>query len=400
MSPDVTAPDPAIPPAVQTRTVTVAGHELTLFMESPLMADTLVADICSARGRVWVEVYMILDDAVGRAVADALKDRARAGLDVRLLYDFIGSYITPASFFDDLAEAGVQVHAFHSVWEAFWKFSPARLLNRRDHRKLAVIDDRVAYFGGMNVVDPASNAAVEQAEHLLASAGWRDVHVRLAGPQQREVAESFDRAWRRAHGETVAWRPRAYRAGLLAPGTESIQFFDSGPGLGYSRAARLFGRLIGAARRRVTLSMAYFLPVGGVLRALLRAPKRGVAVRVVVPADSDVPVIQHATRHLYAWLLRRRFRIYERERNMLHSKVMVVDDQWTVLGSCNLDARSLYINLEFLAVIHSRTLARALNRLIRFEIANSKRVTLREYRERNWWRRLVNWLAWTLRWWL
>jgi cardiolipin synthase len=380
--------------------VPVAGHELTLFVESRPLIAQMVEDIRTARDRVWLEAYIFLADDAGRAVADALCERARAGADVRVLYDAIGSQATPGAFFDELVQSGVHVHAFHSLREALWRFRPLRVLNRRDHRKLLVVDDRVAYFGGMNVVDVSSVRTAERAEHLPASAGWRDVHVRLTGPQQREVAESFDRSWRRAHGEAVKWKPRAYRKALLARGPESIQFFDSGPGPGYSSAARLFKRLIAAARRRLTLSIAYFLPVGGVLRALLRAPRRGVVVRVVVPGESDVPLVQHASRHLYTWLLRRRVRIYERQVNMLHSKVMVVDDTWTVVGSCNLDARSLYINLEFLAVIHSRALARALNRVMRYEILHSKRVTVQDYRERSLWRRLVNRLAWALRWWL
>jgi cardiolipin synthase len=398
MSPEVSAPDPA-PPAVATRTVTVAGHELTLFMESPPMADALVADIRSARVRVWVEVYMILDDAVGQAVADALKERARAGLDVRLLYDFIGSYTTPASFFEELAEAGVEVHAFHSVWEAFWRFSPARLLNRRDHRKLAVIDDRVAYFGGMNLVDQR-RTFTEPPQDLPASSGWRDVHVRLQGPQQAEIAESFERSWRRAHGEEIPRRTRAYRRAVLAPGEESVQFFDSGPGLRHSRAGRVFTRLLNRAAHTVLLSMAYFVPVGRVRRALVRAHRRGVFIQVVVPGESDVAVVQNASRHLYGRLLRRRFHLYERKFQMLHSKVMVVDGQWSVLGSCNFDARSFWINLEFLAVIHSRTLAKALQEVIRYEIAHSRRITLRETRQRSRWRRFVDRLAWSLRWWL
>jgi cardiolipin synthase len=302
--------------------------------------------------------------------------------------------------FEDLTRAGANVHAFHSLREALWRFRPLRILNRRNHRKLLVLDDRVAYFGGMNIVDASSSWTIDRAEHLPASAGWRDVHVRLTGPQQREVAESYDRSWRRAHGEPVSWKPRSYRIALLARGAESIQFFDSGPGPAYSSAPRLFKRLIDSARRQLTVSMAYFLPVGGVLRAILRAPRRSVLVRIIVPGDSDVPLVQHATRHLYTWLLRRRCRIYERQVNMLHSKVMVVDDAWTVVGSCNLDARSLYINLEFMAVIHSRTLARAVQRVMRFEIARSNRVTLKEYRERSIWRSIINRLAWALRWWL
>jgi cardiolipin synthase len=381
-------------------TVLVAGHDLTLFVETHPLIAAMVRDISQARRRVWLEVYIFHHDAAAQAVAEALKERARAGVDVRVLYDAIGSNATPASFFRELQQAGVKVRCFHSVWEALWRFSFLRILNRRDHRKLLVLDEEIAYFGGMNIIDAGHTHTINRAEHLPLSAGWRDVHVRLSGPQQAEIAESFDRSWRRARNEEVTRRPRAYRQAQLAAGEESIQFFDSGPGLKYSRAARLFSRLIGHARQRVTLSMAYFLPVGRVLGALLRAPRRCVRMSVVVPGASDVPLVQHATRHLYTRLLRRRFRIYERQGNMLHSKVMIVDDEWAVLGSCNLDARSLWINYEFLAVIHSRSLAKALNEIVAHEIAHSRRITLKEYLERRWWWRWLDWLAWLFRWWL
>lgn len=391
---------PEAPQALRPRSIAVAGNQLTLFVESGPLIAAMVEDIKSARTRVWLETYIFYDDAAGRAVAAALADRARAGVEVRVLYDAIGSQWVPRSFFRALAEAGASVHEFHSFWEALWRFSFLRVLNRRDHRKLLVVDERVAYFGGMNVVDTTSAPQLHKAEHLPTSAGWRDLHVRLEGPAQRGVAESFDRSWRRAHGEKIGRRPIAYRRALLASGTESIQFFDSGPGLKHTRAYRLFSRLVRVARRRITFSMAYFLPVGGVLKALLRAPRRGVVVRVVVPAHSDVPLVQHATRHLYATILRRRIRVWERQGSMLHSKVAVVDRAWSVVGSCNLDARSLRINLEFLAVIHSRPFAQAVEEIVAHEIAHSRRVTWQEYRERSWWRRLVNRLAWALRWWL
>ncbi len=379
----------------------VAGHELTLYVESPPLIAAMVRDIEQAQERVWLEIYIFLDDLAGHAIAEVLKEKARAGVDVRVLYDAIGSQTTPSPFFEDLREAGVQLHCFHSLWEACARFSPLRILNRRNHRKLLIIDDQVAYFGGMNIVDQSNLTAIEEADQLPLSAGWRDVHVRLRGPKQGEVADCFLRSWRLARHQKVKPRPREVRLGLLDSGSgESIQFFDLGPGPSRTRAARVFNRLLRSAERSVTLSMAYFLPVASVLRELLDARRRGVFCRIVVPGASDVPLVQRATRFLYGWLLRRRFQVFERLHHMLHSKVMVVDDQWTVLGSCNLDARSLWINLEFVAVIRSARLARTINAIIRHEIAHSRRITLREYRARSRWQRLTDRVAWWCRWWL
>jgi cardiolipin synthase len=383
-----------------TRHIMVAGHELHIFVESPPLIEAMIADIRAARQRVWLETYIFLNDAAGERVAAALRERAEAGLEVRVLYDAIGSSTTPGTFFAHMERAGVQVHAYHSLWEALWSFSFFRILNRRNHRKLLVIDDRVAYFGGMNLADVTHQSASEEVESLPASTGWRDVHIRLTGPQQWEVAESFERSWLRARHQRVPRRSRAYRRAALAAGEESIQFFDSGPGLKHTRASRVFTRVLAGSRHRIAMSMAYFLPVGRVLRELLRAHRRGVFLRVVVPGKSDVPIVQAATRHLYTRLLRRRFHIYERQRNMLHSKVLVADDQWSIVGSCNLDARSLLLNLEFLAIIHSRNLAAVFLEIIRYEMSQSRRIIYHECLSRPLWRRWLDRLAWSVRWWL
>lgn len=406
MEADLVAPRPTrAGPGANTLTslahAVVAGNDLTFFLETPPLVDALLGDIRAARQRVWLETYIFLNDAVGARVADALIDRARAGLDVRVLYDAVGSQTTPAAFFRKMEKAGVRVHCFHSFAEALSRWTAVfQVLNRRNHRKLTVVDDRVAYFGGMNLVDTSSASAVRRAERAASSAGWRDVHVRLDGPRQSEVAESFERSWRTARGEKVRRRPRPYRRGFLTSGEEGVQFFDSGPGLKNSRAARVYVRLINAAQKSIRMSMAYFLPVGRVLRALFRARQRGVRIEVVVPGDSDVKVVQYATEHLYRRLLRRGFRIWERQALMLHSKVMVVDDQWTVVGSCNLDARSLWINREFLAVFHSQSLAALLNDMITQERGLSHRVTRRSLAQLSWLRRWAGRCAWSLRWWL
>jgi cardiolipin synthase len=179
-----------------------------------------------------------------------------------------------------------------------------------------------------------------------------------------------------------------------------MAFFDTGPGRSRSRAGAIFRRLLGAARQTIWVSMAYFLPIGGVLRAFLAAARRGVTIRVITPGESDVPLVQFATRHLHDRLLRRHIRLYERQGRMLHSKVLVVDDEWSLVGSSNLDPRSLNINLELIAVIRSKELARTLVAIARYELAHSERITGRTARQRGWWERLTNRLAWAVRWWL
>lgn len=387
---------------VEPQHVRVAEHELRVFAEAPDLIRAMVEDIRGARRRVWVECYIFMDDAAGQAIADALKDRARAGLNVRVLYDAVGSQSTPAAFFKEMEDAGVQVHAYHTLWDTIRRYSifSMRVMNRRNHRKVMVVDDRVAYFGGMNIVDQSRATTPEEAKRLPISAGWRDVHMRLSGPQQEEIADSFDRSWRQAHRLRIRRRPRAYRRGVLPSRDEAIRFFDSGLDFKRSRAAGIFRRLIRSAQHRVLLSMAYFLPTGRILGALTRAPRRGVRVDAIIPAESDVKLVQWAACHLHARLLGRGINIYERQRRMLHSKVMVVDDQWTVIGSCNLDPRSLWTNLEFLAVIRSSALAGKITEICEKELAHCQRVTLEACGQRNWRQRLRDRVAYSLRWWL
>ncbi len=133
--------------------ISVAGQELTLYTESPPLVEAMLADIRQAKSRVWFETYIFANDAAGRAVAQALAERANAGCDVRLLVDAWGSFATPNALFDRLRAAGVKVHRFHAFLEAFYGVSFLQVLNQRDHRKLLVVDERIAYFGGMNVVD-------------------------------------------------------------------------------------------------------------------------------------------------------------------------------------------------------------------------------------------------------
>jgi len=394
---DVVMDIPPSPPPV-----TVAGHEVALYTESRPLIEAMIYDIHAARQRIWLESYIVAHDALTAPLFEALAAQARAGLDVRLSYDAVGSQETPQRYFDQLVAAGVQVRAFHTIWEGLSRFALFDILNRRNHRKLLVIDDHIGYFGGMNIVDTASPEA-HTGDPLgpTPSGGWRDVHLRLSGPQVPEMAASFLSSWERKRFSLRRWRRRGMRARLFAHGpAESIRFVDSGPIWRYSRAARYYNILIRHARTSITLSMAYFIPLGEILRSLLRARKRGVLIRVITPQKSDVPLVQACSRYMYTKLLRRGFRLYQRRDRMLHSKVMVVDQEWTLVGSCNLDPRSLFINQEFFAIIRSPALAKVILDICQFEIAHSDRVGMAHVQNQTWGQRAHSTLAWMLRWWL
>lgn len=381
--------------------VMVAGNRLEVFTEAPSMFLSMLQDIADAKSRIWVETYIFANDASGTAIAEALSRRAHDGLDVKLLYDAVGSQATPLDFFARMNEAGVQVHAYHNFWEATRRFSPLSFLNRRDHRKLLVIDDVCAYFGGMNIIDHGRDFRFLHVDDEKApSTGWRDLHVRLAGPQQSELVESFQRSWSRAKGLFVPRRPAKYRRAKLSASGESIHFFDSGPGLKFSRVSRVYRRLLRGARYNVVIAMAYFIPVGRMMLALNRLRRHNVRVQVIVPAKSDVRIAKYATFYLYQKLLRLDVSIYERTSRMMHTKLVVIDRQWTIMGSANMDPRSFYTNLEFIAVIRSEQFAAIARKIASHEIRHSRRVRLTDTIRQSLPQRILIWLAWNLRWWL
>ena len=193
--------------------VQVGPNTLTLFDLAPELMDAMAANIRQARQRVWLESYIISDDAAGNAIADALIDRAKSGLDVRVLYDAVGSYATPRAFFRRLTDGGVLVHAYHTLGEAVRKLAFFSVFNRRNHRKLLVIDDQIGYFGGMNIVDQRGLDSVEDVKRrdLPLSAGYRDVHVRLDGPADQL-------------GHLGAGRPQVAQVDGVAVGVVAVAF--------------------------------------------------------------------------------------------------------------------------------------------------------------------------------
>lgn len=297
----------------------------------------MLGSIDRAEACIVLEMYIVADDATGRTFQARLAAAARRGVDVMVLLDAFGSWALPDSFWDELRQAGGSVRWFRPMRRGLLPF--------RDHRKLLLVDDRTAFIGGMNIGDEYHNGRGGEPP-------WRDNALEIAGPEVAVLRRSFLRMWARA-ARPIRFRlfrmrlPQFGRETAAAP-AGNVRFIESGPGGRTFHIRREYVQLIRRARRSIDLAMGYFMPPGRVLRALRKAAQRGVRVRLLVPARSDVTIARWAARGLYGRLLRSGMEVWEYLPAMLHAKLAIVDD--TVLaGSANLDLRSGRINYELVA---------------------------------------------------
>jgi len=350
---------------------TLPGNAAALFFDGAEAFAAMREAVAAAREEVLLESYILRDDATGRQLFGALASAARRGVSVRVLADAWGSFGTRSGFWREMAAAGIDVRLFHPLFSALW-YQPYR-----DHRKILVVDRQVAFTGGMNVADEygAGPATGEPA--------WRDTHARLDGPVAWEMAVVFSEGWDRAGGRPFAiaplpWDPDAPRTGA------SVLVLDSSPGRGHAESASALAALVGAARRNVWLTNAYFAPARAALAVLGNAAERGVDVRLLLPGRTDVPVVRHAGHDLFAGLLRRGVRIFEYGRSVLHAKTVVADGFVSVVGSSNMDFRSFHFNAECNVVLLDEAAAAGLERQFLRDLEDSVEIAEPAWSRRPW----------------
>ncbi len=344
-----------------------------LLVDGAATYDALLADIRTARQHIHLEYYIYAADQTGTALRDALVERARAGVAVRLLLDAVGSSKCPRRFFAPLLAAGGELAWFHPmrfgrIWKRPW-------LNLRSHRKIVVIDGAVAFTGGINITD-------EENERLRSDA-YRDLHLRLEGDAVRSLQLVFVEDWAYATGRREFISSVAKAMPPAKPGAIQAQVLTSGPDSPWEAIHRLHVAAIYAARQRVWLVTPYFVPGGAAMMALTSAALGGLDVRVLVPRMGDSRVVTFAARSYFDELMAAGAKIYEYGPRMLHTKALLVDDDVAILGSANFDARSFRLNFEVSVLFHDAAIAAALARLIEGEFASAPRV--REQRSRGLW---------------
>ena len=341
-----------------------SAREVRLLVDGGSKYPALLADIAAARAHVHLEYYIYEPDRTGAALRDALVERARAGVEVRLLVDAIGS-ARARRFFEPLLEAGGEVAWFHPmrlgrIWRRPWA-------NLRTHRKIVVIDGRIAYTGGMNVTD-------EQDERLGDSA-YRDLHLRLEGDVVRRLQLVFCEDWAYATGDHGFLSSVARSTPVEStPGPIRCQVLVSGPDSPWEAIHRMHVSAIQAARRRVWMTTPYFVPGEAAMMALTSAALAGLDVRLLVPRESDSKLVTLAARSYFGPLLVAGVKIYEYGPRMLHSKSLLVDDELVLVGSANFDHRSFRLNFEVSVLFDDRALAAELASLFEAELAQAPRV--------------------------
>jgi len=346
----------------------------------PVMLDA----IASAREFVHLETYTLRADRAGSRFLEALSDRAADGLDVRLLYDAVGSHELDPSALGPLQRAGGDIVAFNPMGRIYPRWAP----RRRDHRKLLIVDGAVAFTGGLNIGDEYD------AEPVAAGGqrGWRDTHVRVRGPVLRDLGAVFLESWFRSGGAELPWRA-LLGAEAGCPGSVRCGVLPDGPVYRRRAMRDILVSALDGSRLTARLTSPYFAPDRRVLEALERAAERGVRVELILAGRTDHPILRRGARSTVERLLRRGASVYEYVAAMLHAKSAVFDDQLAIVGSSNLDRQSFQHNYEVNLVVVGAELPRQLDRLFESDLRQSAALTLEDLSRRGPFTRAIDFLA-------
>lgn len=357
-------------------TVATAGNDVEVLPETSRTLELIEAAVLSARETLHLEYYIWQPDRTGTRLRDLLIQKARDGVQVRFLYDKIGSSALTQRFLKPMRRAGIHVSSFlpGPNWRERWS------INLRSHRKIAVVDGRVGFTGGMNIGD-------EYLGKNRTLGYWRDTHLRLLGPTVLQLQQIFVEDWYYATGEELTGP--GYFPPPVAGGNVAAQIVPSGPTGPVNAMHALIFSAINEARDRVLLTTSYFVPTPALVTALESAAYRGARVRILVPGRAAYQWTVWAARSYYDSLLRAGAEIYEYERGLMHAKTLTVDGQWSLVGTPNLDARSLLLNFEVAAVLYDARIASQLEEHFERDLAQSRRIPAGNWEGRPVGRRLV-----------
>ncbi len=347
----------------------VPGNKVESLQDGAEIFPAMLSAIQGAKETIDFETYIYWSGAVGKQFADALEARARAGVHVHVLLDWLGSQKLDNTLLDQLKSAGVEVQLYHPL---HW-YNLGRI-NNRTHRKLLVVDGKIGFTGGVGIADQWDGHA-QDPDH------WRDSHYRLEGPAVAQMQAAFLDNWIKTSGKVLSGEN--YFPKLVPAGDQMAQVFTSSPSGGGDSMQLMYLLTITAAEKTIDLSAAYFVPDDLTKRALRAAMARGVKLRIIVPGKYiDSGLVRRASRDGWGELLQAGAKIYEFQPTMFHCKTMIVDSKLASVGSTNFDSRSFRLNDEANLNVYDHAFAEKLEDVFENDLKRSKQITYESWKKR------------------
>lgn len=346
------------------------GNKIDIYTNGKEKFAALFADIEQARFYIHIQYYIFQDDEIGNQLKDILIRKANEGVHIRVLYDEVANWKVDKKFYEGMRSAGIEISGYLKVR---FPLLTSRV-NYRNHRKIAIVDGRIGYIGGMNVADRYVKGA-------RWGGPWRDTHIRIEGRGVYGLQSVFLMDWHIASGSMLS--SSKYYPDLPFYKANQLQIAMDGPISQWHNLLQATLRIIGSAKKYLYIQTPYFLPTEGIAQALQSAALGGVDVRVMLPAKSDSKAVTYASYSYLEEMMKAGVRIYFYTEGFLHAKLLLSDDYVTVVGSANMDFRSFEHNFEVNAYVYDEHFARKMKKIFYRDQQNSRRLVLKEWMERS-----------------
>ncbi|MDW7772093.1 MAG: phospholipase D-like domain-containing protein [Desulfobulbaceae bacterium] len=376
----------------------VEGNNVQLLVDGPMAFEAMFAAIENAAHHIHAETFIIDNDRIGRMFADILIDRSAAGVEVKLIFDAIGGLGADKDFLERLRKNGVQLYKYNPVnpvedWR-IWR------INSRHHRKILVVDGKIAFTGGLNISKVYSSSSFSPPSARKEDQdGWRDTHVSITGPAVEQLQELFIELWKENDSDAV-FPAGEYFPSLEKTGSDYVRVIESTFESSESEIYDVYLAAISNAKDRIWITQGYFSPNDVFIRELKRTAARGVDVRLLLPGLTDSWITINSSRSHYQELLETGVRIFEREDALQHAKTAVVDGIWSTVGSSNLDYRSFLHANEANVVVWGNEFAAQMENLFLADQEMNREILLDDWRKRPFYRRLIESFASMFAYWL
>jgi cardiolipin synthase len=378
----------------------IKGNKVSLLVDGPATSAAMFNAVENAKDHINIETFIFEGDEMGGKLADMLLQKQSEGVQVNIIYDSLGSLGTPGSFFDHLKDGGIHVLEFNPVnpakflWRRFLRWQPTH----RDHRKILIVDGKVAITGGVNISGVYSSRLSGREEEEEKKIPWRDTDIQIEGPAVAELQKLFLDTWQREKGPHLA--ERNFFPQLKEVGGDLVQVVGSTPGAENRLTFIMYVSAITFSENSVHLTNSYFVPDNQTLKALTDAARRGVDVKIILARESDSSMALYAGRYYYSDLLKSGAKLYERRDAILHAKTAVIDDVWATVGSTNMDFWSFLHNDEANVIILSPSFADEMEKMFNSDLQVSNQIHWEEWKERPLFPRIREWLMHLLSRWL